>query len=311
MKITQAKRLPITTGGVYSGVDLDDYHSPRVLPEGALGLSSSNLRTAWDGLAYFHDSWAHNPDAQPKKVTRPMILGKGAHHILLGEDRFSTKFIGQPEKYPSKDGIMKPWHNGADYCIAWHESRAKEGRTVLTSNELSRILGMMRSLKLEPLTTELLSGAVECSMIVKDKETGIYLKWRPDSISTDGGYSDLKCCESVTDVAVYTMIKNSRLHMQAGLGWEVCEQLGLPFDSFHLVLVESDRPHCSRIVPMHDEDIARGRQQCRLMINKIARAIEKGHFPGPGEGDLRTFGLPANEREAIDARMAALAAGGE
>ena len=304
MKITRWNRKPITKPGVYSGIPLDVYHSAEICD--GPSVSSSHLRRGWKSMAHFYDGWPGNADHEPWKPTRPMVLGSAAHHLLLGEDDFKTQYIGRPETYRDrKTAEVKPWNNNATACKDWNEAQAKAGKTVVTQAELKSIIAMARSLALEPLVIDGgLRGDVECSMMVKDKETGLWLKARPDVIPTQGGdYVDLKTADEVTTVALQKSIRSYGYHMQGGLLWEVCEQLGLPFETFLLMFVEKDRPHCVYPVPVSDDDLARGRLQCRSVLRKIAGCLVSGIWPGPFDGHLRPLGIALDERERIDNRL--------
>jgi len=308
MKILSGAKLPITRDGLYKSISIDDYHSDRCLPSGEYGVSSSDLRRGWSlSMAHLFDTWVHNPKRAPRdKEPRHFILGRAAHHLLLGESRFSTEFIKQPDEYRDlATAKMKPWNNNANFCKDWNEKQAKAGRTVLREEELEQIIGMSRSLELEPLVKDgILDGAVECSGFVKDKETGLWIKVRPDVIPTTGGdLVDLKTIDDITDRGIKRRIRESGYHMQAGLCWEVFDQLGLSFETFTLCFTEKDRPFCVRMIPIEDEDLARGRQQCRLMMRKVADCIDRGMWPGLGQGELRSLSLPADERDFIDARL--------
>jgi hypothetical protein len=270
-------------------------------------VSSSLLRTGWKkSMAHFYDAWPGNPDHEQKARTRPMTLGSAAHHLLLGEAAFRTEYIQQPLTYRDKvTAVEKPWHNGAGFCKEWSEKQTKAGKTIVTQNELKIIVAMARSLALEPLVVAgCLQGEIECSMFVKDAETGLWIKGRPDVIPTQSGdYVDLKTSDEVTSISIQSSIRNYGYHMQGGLIWEACEQLGLPFETFLLMFIENDRPYCARAVPVDDDDLARGRMQCRVMLRRVAQCIERGVWPGPGEGDLRPLPLSTDERERIDYRL--------
>lgn len=301
--------LPITKPGIYSGVPLAVYHSDAFTP--GMSVSSSNLRTMWaKSPAHMHAKWAHNPNRidDSGDETKWMRFGRAAHHLFLGEDDFSTQFVMQPGQYSdAKTGEIKPWNNNSGPCRAWHAQQREAGRTVLAQSELDKVLPMVANLKLDPLVTSgALRGLVEHSMVAQDRETGLWLKSRPDVIPHDGDYVDLKMSNDVTDLAVMGSLKNFGYQMQGGMVWEVCDQLGLPFTSFTLLLIETEPPHCVRAVPLSDEDLARGRQQCRAMMRETIRCIDKGHWPGPGEGELRPIPLGSAERASIDARLAAL-----
>lgn len=309
MKPVNNPKLPIKKPGIYSGVPLSVYHSDAFTP--SMSVSSSNLRTAWSkSPAHMFAKWAHNPNRieDGGDETKWMRFGRAAHHLFLGEDDFSTQFVMQPGQYSdAKTGEIKPWSNNANVCRAWHGQQRDAGRTVLTQNELDKVLPMVANLKLDPLVSSgALRGLVEHSMVAQDNETGLWLKSRPDVIPHDGDYVDLKMTSDVTDLAIMGSLKNFGYHMQGGLVWEVCEQLGLPFTSFTLLLIETEPPYCVRAVPLTDDDLSRGRLQCRAMLRLTRACIDKGHWPGPGEGELRPIPLGTAERVSIDARLAVL-----
>jgi hypothetical protein len=305
MKVTKWNGEPISKPGWYSGIPIELYHSAGICAGKA--VSSSNLRTCWTkSPAHMFASWAENPEADPFEATRFMILGQAAHHLFLGEDDFSSKFVAQPTEYPDKKtGIKKAWHNGSDFAKAWHEKQAIQGRTVVTLKELQAIIAMSKTLAAEALVQQgLLNGIVECSGFFQDSETGLWCKTRPDVIPTDSGdFADLKTASDVTTVALMSSIRSYAYHMQGALVWECCEALNLPFESFILMFIETDKPYCARAVPLTDDDLARGRMQNRSMIRKIKQCMELNHFPGPGEGDTRPMPLGKDERDRIDARL--------
>jgi hypothetical protein len=306
LKIIAKPKLPIKKSGIFSGVPLEVYHSPDFTPSES--VSSSNLRSAWPeggSLAHMFSEWAHNPNRIQRTDTKWMRFGRAAHHLLLSEEHFSTLFVMEPETYrDTKTAEVKPWSNNAKWCKGWHAEMRQHGRTVLKPAEIAKIHPIVASMKLDPLIQSGgLNGLVEHSLACLDKETGLWLKWRPDVIPNDGDYVDIKLTTSVTDYAVMRSIEDFGYHMQGGLGWEVCDQLGLPFTSFTLLLIESEPPHCIRAVPIEDEDLARGRQQCRAMMRQVRQAIDRGHWPGPGEGEIRAIPLSKRAREDIDIKL--------
>lgn len=306
MKVKHKPKLPITKPGVYSGISLDEYHSDVVMADGSFAVSSSNLRTAWKhSMAHMFAEWAHNPKREATKETKWMRFGRTAHHLFLGEDDFKNQFVMEPATYRDKKTAAElPWHNGAHFCKAWHAEMAAAGRTVLKREEIEKVEPMVASLRLNPLVAAGgLNGLVEHSIIVQDKETGLWIKVRPDVIPNDGEYVDLKITSDVNDLAVMSSIGSFGYHMQGGLIWEACEQLEMLFKSFTLLMVEDSAPFCVREVPVHDDDLSRGRLQCRAMMRRVARCIDAGHWPGPGEGELRPLPLAKREREAIDVRL--------
>jgi hypothetical protein len=305
MTVTKWNGKPITKPGFYSGVPLETYHSKGIC--GGPAVSSTNLRTCWlRSPAHMFVTWAENPDAEQRAPSRSMVLGSAAHHLLLGEDNFKTKYIAQPATYRDKVTAKdKPWHNGADYCKAWNEKWLTGGRVPVTMTELKTIVAMSKSLALDPLVNDgLLRGAVECSGFALDQETGLWIKIRPDVIPASAAdYVDLKTIHEVTTPALQSAIRSYGYHQQGALIWEVCDQLELPFETFVLMCIETAAPYCARAVPLTEDDLARGRLQNRAMLRKIATCLTQGHWPGPGEGDLRPLPLSHDERARIDERL--------
>jgi hypothetical protein len=249
--------------------------------------------------------WAENPKREERKVTDQMLLGAVAHHLLLGEGSFRTKYIPFPETYrDKKTAVEKPWHNGADACKAWVAKQTLAGKVPVPVKDLLKMVEMAKSLALEPLVRDgLLVGHIECSGFAKDKDTGLWIKTRPDVVPMVSDFVDLKTASEVTTPALQSSIRTYGYHQQGALVWEVCEQLGLPFESFTLLFIETDIPYCARTVPLPDDDLARGRLQNRAMLRRIKQCIDTEHWPGPGEGDIRPLPLSKDERERIDARL--------
>ena len=317
LKIIRNPKLPITEPGIYAGIPIEEYHGPNITD--GPSVSSSSLKLLWDkSPAHFFSEWkSGNPaaatiedeDEEARKsrsqAERAKLLGAAAHHLVLGEDNFSTLYIGQPLEYTNEAGEIKPWNNNANVCKKFHAEQNKAGRRVVLQRDLKKIVEMARSLAAEPIVqNDGLAGYVECSLIVKDAETGLWLRSRPDVIPTDSGdFVDLKTSVDVSDLGIFRALGRFGYHFQAGMLWECCEQLGVPFLSHTLMFVETVKPFCARPVPLEDEDIARGRQQVRHCLRQVALCLDRGIWPGPGGGEMRKMPLPLREREAIDARL--------
>lgn len=308
MKIIKNAKLPLRTGGLYADVPLSVYHSAELTGDQP-SVSSSSLRVMWkhSPKMFFH-TWKHNPkraEEDETTETKYMMLGRAAHHILLGEPDFKRYFDVQPDSIIDDDGDLVPWHNNRKVCKEWHAKKRKAGITILTKDQYEQIRGMGHALNENLMVKDgLLEGSIECSMVAKDPETGLWLCSRPDAIPTaHGDYSDVKVTADVSDLAVFKTLRNFGYHQQGALAWECAELLKLPFERFNLVMVEPKPPHCVRIVPIPDDDLALGRMQNRAMLRQIATCIERGIWPGPGEEDVRPLGLSLQEREYIQKRL--------
>jgi hypothetical protein len=305
MKVREWDGRPITENGWVSGIPIEKYHSAGICD--GVAVSSSNLRTCWiKSPAHMFSSWCENPDADPITPSRFMILGQAAHHLFLGEDNFSSKFVTQPETYRDvKTGEEKEWTYKANACKAWRDKYVDAGKVIVSLKDLQAIIEMAKSLAAEALVQQgLLNGLVECSGFFKDRETGLWCKCRPDVIPTDSGdFADLKTTSEVLTPAIQSSIRSYAYHQQGSLVWECCEVLDQPFESFTLMFIETAKPYCARAVPLTDDDLARGRLQNRAMLRKIKGCMDIGHWPVPGEGDHSAMPLGKDERERIDARL--------
>ena len=305
MKITKWNGKPISKPGWYSGIPIEKYHSAGICADKA--VSSTDLRTCWSkSPAHMFAHWAENPKRVERPSTRAMILGSAAHHLFLGEDGFSQKFIQQPLTYrDTKTAEVKDWNNNATYCKKWNAEH--DDFTIVTAKELDAIKAMAWSMQANPwVQTGILQGEVEVSGFVKDAETGLWIKVRPDVIPTaSGDYVDLKTAAEVTTPALQYSIRSYGYNQQGALVGEVAQQIltEIPFASFWLMFIETVAPHCARAVKLTDEDLRNGNRMNRSSLHKIALCIERGIWPGPGEDEPETIGISLDERERVRARL--------
>src|ERR1700680_312207 len=125
----------ITKPGIYS-ITLERYHSGKACD--GPSISSSGLRKIFlESPAHYWDASPYNKDRQEPKEKKVFVLGRAAHHLLLGEDDFSTLYTCRPPKF-------KDWRT--DAAKDWRTEQEAEGRTVLVPAQLDQIRGMARSL---------------------------------------------------------------------------------------------------------------------------------------------------------------------
>lgn len=323
----------ITMPGIYSGIPLSQYHNPFIcagetpVPQGCQhsgrlktygpSISSSGLRQIFGenkSPKHFYDRWTGNPeyhvDPEEEEKKRHFVIGRAVHHLLLGERNFAKLFIAQPAEYISdtKHGELKPWHNGAGFCKAWNKARAEEGRSWLSPKEIEAIRQMSISVGNHPLVKEgALSGQIERSIFWQDKETGIWLKSRPDSIPTSSAdFVDLKTTRSTHWGDMQRSMREFSYYRQAALTREACHiVLKMDWSSFTLIFVEKQRPWDTRDVRAHDDDLHRGSRANRAAIRIFARCMKQNRWPGPGEGNEGNEKLPLSPqaRESMDAML--------
>lgn len=289
------------TKGMYDRVPMDFYHGDCC--PGA-SLSSTGARKIFvESPADFFDTSYLNPDRPEDegKEKEAFVLGRAAHHLLLGEDDFSTQFVVRLDKAP--DG--REWNANNGTCRAWVADQIKAGRTVLTPGQIDAIRGISKGLAAHPLVQAgILNGRIEQTLIWKDKATGVWLKSRPDAIPTDSGdVGDLKLT-SMRGYDIDNSASKLRYDMQAALvKWGLKEVLDIDLSSFSLVFARNKRPHSVDVLTLHNDDIAEGEKDLRVAVDTFARCIDTGDWFGPGgtQRDARYlyFSKYVRDRSAI------------
>jgi PDDEXK-like domain of unknown function (DUF3799) len=291
----------ITVPGIYSRLPLDDYHRGDICD--GPSVSSTTLRKLWDSSPAH--AWAHcalNPARVEEEDREARIIGKAAHHLLTAEIGFADQFVIRPD---TLDGVK--WHGNLKECKRWLAARKREGLTVLTTANIDTVRCMAISIGAFPLVQAgALNGLIERSFFWRDKETGLWLKARPDAIPSDSGdFTDLKTTKSVLYRDLKKAIGDYGYHQQAALVIEGARALDIEATSFTLIWVEKSPPYCVRAQQLKDEDIARGMKQNRVALRTFADCLASGVWPGPGDDrdDAEFVDLPDWKRTQIDERL--------
>jgi PDDEXK-like domain of unknown function (DUF3799) len=301
---------PISKPGMYSGISLERYHTGSICD--GPSISSSGLRKIFsESPAHYWCESPLNPDRIEPKIKRHFILGRAVHHLMLGEPFFAKLFVVQPGEYPdSKTGELKPWNNNSTHAKLWHSKALVDRKLVLLPREIEQIKGMAVALGRHPLIKppyQALNGLIERSLFWKDKATGVWLKSRPDAIPTDGAdFVDLKTCDSVLWPDLVRSIGKFGYPQQGALVRQAAREVfGIAQASFTLVFVESNPPHCVRVVELKPHELDRGDRQNRASLDLFARCLKSGHWPGPDydKQDAEYIEMSDRQQKAIDDQL--------
>jgi len=267
---------PIAVKGAYTHLPLETYHLSCCTGPSA---SSSGLRTIFmRSPAHYWVTSPLNPDCIERSDTEAFTLGRGSHHLLLGEDDFSTLFVQRPEVL---DG--EAWHGNRKACRAWMQKQRDAGRTVLKPEQIEAMRGMAKALSAHPLVRAgILNGDIEQSLIWQDKATGVWLKARPDAVPNDSGdFADLKTSSYFGDELDREVSKH-RYDIQAALTkWAAREVLGIAMASFSFVFVGSEPPHCVDVLTLDATDIEAAEQDLRCAVDTFAWCLKHNNWFGP------------------------------
>lgn len=296
----------VTKPGMYAGIGMDLYHDGKICD--GPSVSSSGLRKLFaKSPAHFYDTWAGNPNRTVDADKPHFALGRALHHLMLGEPFFAKLYIQRPDDLEDEHGEVKPWHGSRTVCKDWLKARAKEGRTVLTTDDIFNLRGMAEQLGHQPIVRHGgLNGMIERSIFWKDKDTGVWLKSRPDSIpASSHDFVDLKSTRSVLWEDVRKAIYDYGYYQQGGLIRAAARELGIKSPTFTLVFVESERPWATRIVTPKDPDLDRGEKANRMALDAIAACIKAKRWPGPGgdREDAEDIEMSDHHQKKIDDRL--------
>lgn len=296
---------PITTRGVYSGISLEDYHRKTDLFDGP-SISKSALK--WLLPAHggspkaFWGRWAWNPNHIKQESSAALDFGRAAHCLLLGDEMFENSFVVRPETYENDKGEWKPWNGNANACKEWLAKHAD--KTVITPEQIERI----RRIHADASTNEMiklgvLNGRVERTICWKDRETGIWLKVRPDAMpNADGVFADLKTASKFSEDFLENQIFDACYYLQAAMIRMVCRELGIPFETFVLVYVLNDDVPDTAHVEMSNFAIDRGERAIRWCLRTIRECLDKNEWPGarPFDGGERPIHMKTWSAERLD-----------
>ncbi len=290
MQIIDYDGNPITRPGAYAHVPMEVYHGAN-LCDGPSASRSQLFKMLEKSAAHLWDTHPLNPNRdEDAEESEALLIGKAAHHLLLGEADFEEHFVVHPETYPEgaafpeDGGKPKPWNLNSNWCKAWVEDAQEDGLSVLKPRHVEAVEGMAGGLYANLMVRQgILNGHIETTLVAKDPKTGIWLKVRPDAIPTDSGMiADLKTIADVSDIGIERALKDSGLFMQGALTRRVMNLLGMEFDGFHLVFIEKKRPYICRVKTMIDADLDLGDDAIDATLRLYARCMERGLWLGPG-----------------------------
>jgi hypothetical protein len=283
------------------------YHSQQVCP--GPSISSSGLRKIVNESPWhFWSQWEGNPNRYPSpEPSDALVLGRAAHSLILGDEVFDEAFAFVPKDAPRRPTEVQiaafkrdgKWSDAAAPGAAfWPEFDAHaQGRTLLSADQVEKIMFMAENLKRCPEAVEGLTGGLtEVSLIWQDRITGVWLKSRPDVIPDNGyDFADLKTfAPKMGNIkrAVHNAITDHGYAMQMALAIMGSEEVfGYTAQECILVMCQSTAPYTVTPVRLDAEALYWARVQLRKGIDTFARCLESGHWPMPVEG-IMTYTLP-------------------
>jgi hypothetical protein len=292
---------PIAVPGIYSGIPLEAYHRADICVGPSIS-STMHRDVTKSSPAHAFAKSPLNPDRPEPKENEAMNLGSALHWIVAREPGFGSRFVIRPDTFRGSK-----WNGNRLDCIDQLKRWKRDGMIVLTEKNVEQLQGMAATLSVHPMfLAGILRGRLEQSGFWIDKQTGLWIKIRPDAMPNDSGdYADLKTTSSVMYRDLQNSICEYAYHQQGALILEGARELGLEATSFTLVWVESALPYAVRVTQLKDDDLARGHKQNVVARRIIADCLATGAWPSPGDGhdDAEYIDLPDWKRTQIDERL--------
>jgi hypothetical protein len=280
-------------------ISMEVYHGQ--CTEG-VSVSSTGIRKAalQSPLAFWKTSDL-NPNRYPPGAESPyLILGKAAHCLILGDEVFAEQFVYVPEDAPKRPTSVQvaayertgKWSDAAAEGGPWWEKFEAEaaGRSLLTAEQVTRIGYMAENLQALPEARDALIGNLtEISMIWQDERTGLWVKSRPDCIPSNGvDFGDLKTFSpkgADLILSAQRSITDLGYHVQMAMAVEGAERVfGTTATRCALIFTQTSEPYEAIPIMLDEESIYWGRVLFRDGLDKIARGLETGEWPGRAKG---------------------------
>jgi hypothetical protein len=264
----------VTEPGLYR-TPLEYYHTQLC---DSPSISSSGLREVLKCPQYFWRFSNLNPEAYSRATSSAMTFGSAAHALILGDEVFEDRFVISPyDSFRTKE------------AREWKALMLESGKEVMTEKDMITIAEMSKHLAREPIIKAgLLDGQTEVSMIWQDRETGIWLKARPDLLPASGFLSDLKTTTKAEPMACFYKTDEMRYDLQMALGaMGLRELLGLETSGCALLYVENKEPFMSYVQEIPIEDLALAEIEVRSAIDTFAVCLQTNDWPSYPEGTYK------------------------
>lgn len=295
----------ITEPGAYADIPMDDYHrNPNLLPGPSLSSSGAKKISAQSAYHYWYDS-PLNPNRPPEDQKPFFNIGKAAHDMLLMGDDWRNKYFVLPE------GFTSTAKNKFAEAIEERDAAIEAGIPILRFQDAKVVEEVTKAIGANGDAINALSnGLPEMTIAWQDKETGVWLRARPDWLP----YSII----NGSDVRVVTDLKflaqthcrphgfskalfDFGYHQSAAFYDDGIEAIyGKRATNWLFIAVEKEAPYSVSVYELPQEDVERGRAQNREAIKTFAKCLETGKWPSYTSEEIQMVGLPFWARKAID-----------
>lgn len=294
----------ITAPGAYPNISAEDYHgNPMLLPGASLSSSGAKTLLSQSPFHFWHNS-PLNPNRPGESDKKHFAVGRAAHDIILLEERWWDFY------HVTCEGFSRTKTKQMAFEIDQADAAEKAGKAVLTFEQAATVRAVAAALRKNELAVACLTnGVAEETLVWKDKETGVWLRARPDfrpntllSGHNPRVVADLKFVAPthLPPSGFSRAIANFGYHLSSAFYWEGIKAVyGVEPTHWVHIAIEKEEPYCVALYELPHEDIERGFALNRRAIRLFADCLEKDRWPGFAD-QPRPVGLPIWARMNID-----------
>lgn len=237
------------------------------------GISRSGL---WTFKQLPHKYWYEYLSGEYQRPVdkEAFIIGDLVHTMLLEPHLYEGNYFVMPK-------VNRTTKVGK---AAYEENLILAGdRTLINSDQFELARGMVDSMKQHKVVNDVLTGdiKVEHSIFWQDQETGILCKARPD-LWNSPLVADLKTTADAGYRGFQISAMKYGYFLQAGMIYEALKAVGIPFDKFLFMCVESKKPHSVGLYLLDDEALQFGIDLFHQLLRQYAECLNKNEWPDYG-----------------------------
>lgn len=221
----------------------------------------------------------------PKGTTEAMEEGKLIHSLLENGNRFLERMVVEPEFMGyTLDG--KPSTRSKDAREKRTEWRGQQHQDaiIVTGEQATMLTGIAKRLSEHKLASSIVKDGVrEAGLCVQDPETGLYLKCKPDLITSRGHVVDYK---STRDANAHSFTRDIFDYkgyfyvLQAAFYNHCLRVAGIAkSDTVILIAVEKEPPYGINVFPLDVGCLGPGEQWRQELLGIYKKCIERDEWP--------------------------------
>jgi hypothetical protein len=266
---------PITEPGIYRGVPSAAYHG-QLTDTPSLSSSTARRLLVTCPLVWWHGSYL-NPQRPIEEPTSAMELGSACHLAFLEPDQFAARVT-----------VIDAADWRGKLAQAERDAARAAGRIPLLRGQLATIEAMRAAIAGHGVARgAFVGGEAELTLVWRDKETGLWLKARPDYLGPNAAWlADLKTTANAEPMAFARHAYDLGYHAQAAWYLDGLRALtGAAPSALWFVVVERDAPHAVTVAAFDEDAIEAGRVLNRRAVRLFAQCLERGEWSGYRHAD--------------------------